>query len=155
MQKRSNRSLTSTLTPEFPDRRYKKGKAWVMDYATRELGTNAPTVETMLRILNACISEATRLRPNYDSTSYAIAFENDIFSMVPYCWCEQDECPWCSEGAPNFLHKPSGATVHWYKRIGRGMKVSKGNWHEIFAECFASLDQVQPVCRPSRSTSGW
>ena len=26
---------------------------------------------------------------------YGAYFENDIFMMHPFCWCEQDDCPWC------------------------------------------------------------
>ena len=26
---------------------------------------------------------------------YGAYFENDTFMMHPYCWCEQDNCPWC------------------------------------------------------------
>ena len=29
-------------------------------------------------------------------SKYGVDFENDIFMMHPYCWCErEDECPWC------------------------------------------------------------
>lgn len=26
---------------------------------------------------------------------YGVEFENDVFMMHPFCWCEQDDCPWC------------------------------------------------------------
>lgn len=26
---------------------------------------------------------------------YGVSFENGVFLMHPYCWCEQDACPWC------------------------------------------------------------
>lgn len=26
---------------------------------------------------------------------YGAAFENDVFMMHPYCWCERDDCLWC------------------------------------------------------------
>ena len=26
---------------------------------------------------------------------YGAFFENDVFMMHPFCWCEQDDCPWC------------------------------------------------------------
>jgi hypothetical protein len=26
---------------------------------------------------------------------YGADFENDIFMMHRYCWCEKDDCPWC------------------------------------------------------------
>lgn len=30
---------------------------------------------------------------------YGTAFENDVFMMRPYCWCERDGCRWCNEDA--------------------------------------------------------
>lgn len=89
---------------------------------------------------------------------YGENYENDVFMMHRYCWCEMSDCPWCRScdcmdaeqcatscksnipAAPNFLHKASGATVHWYKYIGRDMQVSEANWPEILTDCFASLE---------------
>lgn len=55
-------------------------------------------------------------------------------------------CDFCvkhgGENAPNFLHKPSGTEVRWYKYIGRDMavKVAKGiDVRRVFAECVASV----------------
>ena len=36
---------------------------------------------------------------------YGVDYENDVFAMFKYCWCDQDDCPWCAGDAPNFLHK--------------------------------------------------
>ena len=89
---------------------------------------------------------------------YGANYENDVFMIHRYCWCEKDECPWCggdagpmsahslywSDGnttAPNFLHKPSGSRVWWYKYIGRGMEVElKQEWPAILADCLKSLE---------------
>lgn len=85
------------------------------------------------------------------SQGYGCNYEDDVFLMHPFCWCERPECPWCAgcqcatdsancawcrgewfgqekgglpgEGAPHFWHKPSGFRVWWYKYIGRGMEV--------------------------------
>lgn len=127
---------------------------------------------------------------------YGAYFENDVFMMHPYCWCEQDDCPWCIgcecgdearrylikgpgeyievaweawrdaydperpdtrkselvpekacdlcngviEPAPNFLHKPSGSKVSWYKYIGRSMEVElQADWRDVLGDCVASL----------------
>lgn len=52
------------------------------------------------------------------------------------------QCDYCAgrvERAPNFLHKPSGTRVEWYKYIGRGMEVDlRGDWREVLADCVAS-----------------
>ena len=70
---------------------------------------------------------------------YGENYENDTFAMRRYCWCDLEGCAWCAGEAPNFLHKPSGATVHWYKYIGRGMKVSHADWPAIMLDCLKSL----------------
>jgi hypothetical protein len=58
---------------------------------------------------------------------YGVEFENDIFMMHPFCWCEQDGCGWCSGNKPNFLFKPIGLAVNFYKWIGRDMEYS---WYQ-------------------------
>ena len=91
------------------------------------------------------------------SYGYGSNYENEVFMLHRFCWCERGDCPWCrccdcagedhcedscsshKEPEPNFRHKASGATVHWYKYIGRGMEVSEADWPTIFAECFDSL----------------
>lgn len=52
-------------------------------------------------------------------------------------WHSED----CPTARPNFLHKPSGATVNWYKYIGRGMEVQAPagfDWRACIQECIAS-----------------
>ena len=71
---------------------------------------------------------------------YGAHFENNIFRMDPFCWCEKDDCPLCNETKPNFEHKSSGVGVIWYKYIGRGMEFrGEGDWSTILAECIASV----------------
>lgn len=52
-------------------------------------------------------------------------------------------CDYCRGervSAPNFLHKPSGTAVHWYKYIGRSMEVDlRGDWRAVLSDCVASL----------------
>lgn len=51
---------------------------------------------------------------------YGVNYENDTFMMHSFCWCDNDDCKWCGEeNAPNFLYKPTGAKIWWYKWIGR------------------------------------
>ena len=72
---------------------------------------------------------------------YGADFENDVFMMHQYCWCDREDCKWCGEShAPNFLHKPSGSEVRWYKYIGRGMETKiSGDWRKIISECIESV----------------
>lgn len=63
---------------------------------------------------------------------YGVEYENDVFMMHPFCWCESDDCRWCGEeNAPNFEYKPTGGKVWWYKWIGRGEEIDgefEENW---------------------------
>lgn len=52
--------------------------------------------------------------------------------------------PDCGVVAPNFLYKPTGVEINWYKYIGRGMTCNKQQpsatrWFEVLAECVASI----------------
>ena len=72
---------------------------------------------------------------------YGANYENGIFKMHRFCWCENDGCPWCY--APNFLFKPTGLKIWWYKWIGRYMesnkKCSEQEWKDIFDKCIESI----------------
>lgn len=71
-------------------------------------------------------------------------FRNEIFDMRTYCWCDgsteghEDACP------PNFLHKPSGLSITWYKHAGRGITanvewLTTKQWYSIVNECIESI----------------
>lgn len=74
-------------------------------------------------------------------------FDCDIFSMRTYCWCDgdreghEDGCP------PNFIHKPSGLIINWYKHAMRGItsnkKLSKIEWLRIVQECLEVLEDTK------------
>jgi hypothetical protein len=96
---------------------------------------------------------------------YGVDFENDVFMMKPFCWCDREDCDWCAVNtkklqrrllkkfknkdwaekgiAPNFWHKPSGFMIRWYKFIGRDMEFSKEikprEWKKIYSEVIKSL----------------
>ena len=61
--------------------------------------------------------EFWRLTRAMDPDNYSgVHFENDIFEMHPYCWCDGDDCPQCgSMEQPNFEYKPTGYRIRWYK----------------------------------------
>lgn len=55
----------------------------------------------------------------------------------------EKQCDRCREGreaAPNFLFKPTGATVHWYKYIGRGMEVDGDFPNDFLQVCVDSIE---------------
>lgn len=65
---------------------------------------------------------------------YGIEFENDVFMMKPFCWCDNDDCEWCNGDKPNFLYKETDSSITWYKYIGRSMEYNDwnapGDWLE-------------------------
>jgi len=79
-------------------------------------------------LLSTVLSEiAKSYLPKDYSGGYGVDINNDIFMMHPYCWCDNESCPWCREEdpAPNFYYKPLGIKVWWYKYVGRGMKCNR------------------------------
>ena len=84
---------------------------------------------------------------------YGVDFENATFMMFPYYWGDctcgaedgdmaEDHKEGCLLLKPNFLHKPSGATVQWYKYIGRGMETMAPpnlDWTAVIQECIRSV----------------
>lgn len=71
-------------------------------------------------------------------------YENDKFSLRSYCWCDGDlpghenSCP------PNFVYKPSGVEITWYKHAGRGITanveyLSPLTWHRVINDCIESI----------------
>jgi hypothetical protein len=59
-------------------------------------------------------------------------------------FASESHYPTCALELPNFLHKPSGMEVRWYKYIGRSMEVKNvpkdiAALNAIFSECLASV----------------
>ena len=77
-------------------------------------------------------------------TKYGIVYENEVFMMHTFCWCAEDDCPWCNGNAPNFWYKPTDFKVTWYKYIGRSMefnrKITIPEAAEILSECIKAKD---------------
>ena len=77
---------------------------------------------------------------------YGQNFENKVFMMHPFCWCDEEKCKWCNGEEPNFLHKKSGFAVRWYKYIGRDMEFEKIEvklWKKILNECLRSIRRAK------------
>lgn len=51
-------------------------------------------------------------------------YENDVFCIRAYCWCDGDEKGHENGCPPNFEYKPLGFKVSWYKHAGRGASQS-------------------------------
>lgn len=68
-------------------------------------------------------------------------FENDVFEIVPYCWCCTDGgCKNCNR--PNFLYKPDNFSISWYKYPFRDSYSSKefdvNYLYKILCHCYES-----------------
>ncbi len=75
---------------------------------------------------------------------YGARWDNEVFSMHPFCWCDEENCPRCEGETPNFHHKKSGFKVRWYKYIGRSMEAEgQCDWVEVLAECLASVTRSE------------
>lgn len=87
--------------------------------------------------------------PKYPADIYGANFENDVFKIHRYCWCEDEECPYCGEDEPYFIHKASGLKIWWYKYIGRSFNVmypkesiSNIELLDIFMDCVKSINNL-------------
>lgn len=59
--------------------------------------TDSDTViDTVIRTISLATSnKLPDGNDDYYHEKYGINFENDIFMIHPYCWCEEDNCSWC------------------------------------------------------------
>jgi len=56
-------------------------------------------------------------------TKYGTNFENDVFMMHRYCWCEREDCPWCAG-----CTCPESA---WHYSVD-GKPVNSEEYHKVF-----------------------
>lgn len=69
---------------------------------------------------------------------------NDVFEMRTYCWCDGDSEPHENGCPPNFIHKPTGIEISWYKHAGRGITANVDwlpalTWHKLITSCMESV----------------
>lgn len=82
-------------------------------------------------------------------------FENDIFSIKPFCWCEYcdggvelnknlEPCPRYDK--PNFHYKPTDFKLDWYKYPLRGNSCNKEMnpeaWMRMLSHCADSFFDI-------------
>ena len=102
-----------------------------------------PGLEAIATAIKAQRGEGDDDWTELTSNSGGEPFENDLFAMRSYCWCDgerpghEDGCP------PNFEHKPTGLIINWYKHSRRGRSqnqvVSGAEWSAIVAECLRAV----------------
>ena len=84
------------------------------------------------------------------SNSGAEDYVNDVFEMRSYCWCdatweENPDHPHAHGCPPNFVYKPTGLVITWYKHANRGITSNKKypgarTWFEIIKHCVESVE---------------
>lgn len=97
--------------------------------------------EELHRLFYAC-------DPDWDRNDYSTDFENDTFMVHRYCWCGQETCPFCNCEKPNFLYKPTGFELSWYKYPLRDSYASEEpnlvKFREIIDKCIESVGTKSP-----------
>lgn len=70
-------------------------------------------------------------------------YENDVFAIGPYWWGDEDNKEECE--APNFLYKPTGFEIRWYKYPFRDSYMTENLTSEqileIFEKCAESVNR--------------
>lgn len=82
---------------------------------------------------------------------YGEVFENEVFAIFPYYWggctCgdEQNHKQDCLIIKPNFLYKPTGFAIHWYKYPLRdsyvNQKITLAGFKKIISVCIQSCKE--------------
>jgi len=96
---------------------------------------NSDEWENLCEKINVDVCYGYPLDSDYDF----YGFDNEIFTIRPYYWGEDDEI----ENLPNFLYKPTGFEIEWYKYAFRAASMNQDlneqQIRNIFIECAKSL----------------
>ena len=75
----------------------------------------------------------------YKNDSTDLVFENETFSIRPYYWGDDETIA----ELPNFVYKPTGFTISWYKYPFRDAyashDISDETFYEMLKDCERSL----------------
>lgn len=88
---------------------------------------------------------------------YGSDFENDVFMMHPFCWCERSDCPWCvacscpPEAIRYVLNGEETDERSWYS-AGRGADRHLETVSEN--QCANCRDEVEPAPNFRHKASG-
>ena len=126
------------------------------------------SVSDTLRLIRSFIvrTNIALIKRPFDEVNY----DTDVFYMSYGCGCEKEDCPKCDVGNldmsidlnvkikniadnlfetsyPNFVHKPSGFCVWWYKHLGRGMLTSCDvvDLFPILSDCLNDITKLYSV----------
>lgn len=60
------------------------------------------------------------------ASKYGTNFENDVFMMHRFCWCERDDCPWCGGCTCKYHYYVDGKEVSFEEWIAFYDKLTDG-----------------------------
>ena len=68
---------------------------------------------------------------------YGAQFENNVFMMHPFCWCEADDCPWCigCDCALRYFHGDREVTEEEFWAAEKRGYAEPGARSEVATEC--------------------
>lgn len=100
--------------------------------------------------------------PRTEFAAYGIDYNNDVFSMKPYCWCETDDCPVCAIcSCPDsaYTYYINGRQVNmdtWMRGTDDGKRTFRGN-KDLMCDWCAGRRKREPLFlhKPSGSTVSW
>lgn len=87
-------------------------------------------------------------------SGYGIDFENSVFKMHPFCWCEKEDCPWCSgcdcpeSSFHYYVDNAEVSSSQWLQfYTDREPKIHNPNWEAIVNELNSHRStKHSPVC---------
>lgn len=78
---------------------------------------------------------------NTKHKNYRDGYENDVFCILPFWWGDEDNLEELDK--PNFLYKPTGLEIEWYKYPFRSSYMNQDLSIEelryIFERCYQSI----------------
>lgn len=121
---------------------YKKDFKKIFLDAMREVGFNSD-----LREIEPCRNTLTKGK--------GMSYYNETFSIMPYYWSGECTCgnlkyphkSTCLKVEPNFLFKPNGYTIYWYKYVFKKAMANR----EVSVEQFR---EMLDICVESCKTKG-
>lgn len=101
---------------------------------------NSPEWVSLCKKAGICNCYGT---PEVDDGRDFYGFDNDVFTIRPYYWGEDPE----KAALPNFLYKPTGLVIKWYKYAFRDSYMNQNltakQLREIFKKCKQSISKNQ------------
>ena len=98
----------------------------------------------LTKFLTKKVFKGKRQNGGFLGGEYGVNYENDVFMMHSYCWCEKENCKWCNGDVPNFLYKPINTKIWWYKWIGRDTKIGGGKLpKDWLKKCKESINKIK------------